>query len=262
MQVFDEKLCLQWNDFHDSVTSSFRNLRDDQDFTDVTFACEDGQQIEAHKVVLIASSPFFLNLLKRNKHPHALVYMRGVKFDDLVSMIEFLYRGEANVHQENLDSFLALSEELRLKGLRRQEDAKPTQERKSMKEPNRVYSKPSQIHLDSKHQSSDHQTTQEPNNDDNLSTPTGSAIALNSSVNLEELDTKVKSMMTFGEYSVDKQHGRVRICKECGKEGQRINIMDHIEANHISNICIPCNVCGSILKTRKSLRHHVRRYHS
>ena len=112
MQTFDEKLCLQWNDFHDSVTSSFRNLRDDQDFTDVTLASEDGQQIEAHKVVLIASSPFFLNLLKRNKHPQALVYMRGVKFEDLVSMVEFLYKGEANVHQENLDSFLALSEEL------------------------------------------------------------------------------------------------------------------------------------------------------
>ena len=119
MQVFDEKLCLQWNDFHDNVTSSFRNLKDDQDFTDVTLACEDGQQIETHKVVLIASSPFFLNLLKRNKHPHALVYMRGVKFEDLVFMVEFLYQGEANVHQENLDSFLALSEELRLKGLRR-----------------------------------------------------------------------------------------------------------------------------------------------
>jgi len=59
MQTIDEKLCLQWNDFNDSVTSSFRNLRDDQDFTDVTLACEDGQQIEAHEVVLIASCPFF-----------------------------------------------------------------------------------------------------------------------------------------------------------------------------------------------------------
>ena len=31
--------------------------------------------------------------------------------------MDFLYRGEANVFQENLDSFLAIAEELQLKGL-------------------------------------------------------------------------------------------------------------------------------------------------
>ena len=53
-----EKLCLQWNDFKDNVNSAFVNLREDKDFSDVTLACEDGQQVEAHKVILAASSPF------------------------------------------------------------------------------------------------------------------------------------------------------------------------------------------------------------
>ena len=66
-------------------------------------------------MVLIASSPFFLSLLKRNKHTHPLVYMRGVKFEDLDAMVDFLYLGEANVFQEHLESFLALTEELQLK---------------------------------------------------------------------------------------------------------------------------------------------------
>ena len=65
-----EKLCLQWNDFQDNIKSAFGNLREDNDFTDVTLACEDGQQVEAHKVILAASSPFFQKLLGRNKHPH------------------------------------------------------------------------------------------------------------------------------------------------------------------------------------------------
>ena len=64
----------------------------------MTLACEDGQQMEVHKVVLIASSPFFLNLLKKNKHPHPLVFMKGVQYDDLVSMVDFLYNGEANAY--------------------------------------------------------------------------------------------------------------------------------------------------------------------
>ena len=117
MQSSDEKLCLQWNDFQQNLTSAFKDLRDDKDFTDVTLACEDGQQVEAHKVVLISSSPFFRNLLQRNKHTHPLIFMRGVNAEDLVAMIDFLYFGEANVYQEKLDLFLVMAEELKLKGL-------------------------------------------------------------------------------------------------------------------------------------------------
>ena len=46
------------------ISSTFGDLREDKKFTDVTMACEDGQQVKAHKVVLIASSPFFLNILR------------------------------------------------------------------------------------------------------------------------------------------------------------------------------------------------------
>ena len=53
-----EKLCLQWNDFKENVNSAFGKLRNDKEFSNVTLACEDGQEIEAHKVILAASSPF------------------------------------------------------------------------------------------------------------------------------------------------------------------------------------------------------------
>ena len=112
-----EKLCLQWNDFQENIKSAFGILREDKDLKDVTLACEDGQQVEAHKVILASSSPFFQKLLGRNKHSHPLIYMRGVKFEDLLAIVDFLYCGEANVFQENLDSFLAIAEELQLKGL-------------------------------------------------------------------------------------------------------------------------------------------------
>ena len=117
-----EKLCLQWNDFKDNIKVAFANFREDKDFSDVTLACEDGQQLEAHKVILAASSPFFQNLLTKNKHPHPLIYMKGAKFEDLMAIVDFLYFGEANVFQENLDAFLSLAEELKLKGLTGQKD--------------------------------------------------------------------------------------------------------------------------------------------
>ena len=58
MANFDERLCLLWNDFRENVSSAFKDLREDKEFTDVPPACEDGQQVEAHKVVLIAPSLF------------------------------------------------------------------------------------------------------------------------------------------------------------------------------------------------------------
>ena len=96
--------------------------------TDVTLACEDGKQIESHKVVLAATSPFFLDLLKRNKHQHPLIYMKGIKSENLLAMVDFFYRGEANVSQENLEDFLALADEMRLKGLSRLEESEETLE--------------------------------------------------------------------------------------------------------------------------------------
>ena len=59
--AMEEKLCLKWNDFEGNVISSFGKLRGDQDFTDVTLACED-LQIEAHKLILSTCSPFFREL--------------------------------------------------------------------------------------------------------------------------------------------------------------------------------------------------------
>ena len=115
-----EKLCLKWNDFQDNVRTSFGNLRDDTNFTDVTLVCEDGQQFQSHKIILVSSSPFFKNLLTRNMHSHPLIYMRGVKSEDISAIMDFLYQGEANILQDNLDSFLIIAEELQLKGFMRQ----------------------------------------------------------------------------------------------------------------------------------------------
>jgi broad-like protein len=111
-----EKFCLRWNDFESNISSAFRELRDDKDFFDVTLACDD-EQIQAHKVILSACSQFFRNVLRRNPHQHPLLYLKGVKFTDLQSVLNFMYHGEVNVAQEELNSFLAVAEDLRVKGL-------------------------------------------------------------------------------------------------------------------------------------------------
>ena len=112
-----DKFCLRWNDFEFNISSAFREIRNDADFFDVTLATEDDHQIKAHKIILSACSPFFRKVLKRNPHASPLLYLKGIRYSDLVSILNFMYHGEVNVAQDELNSFLAAAEELNVKGL-------------------------------------------------------------------------------------------------------------------------------------------------
>ena len=263
MMSTDEKLCLQWNDFKKNVTSAFGDLRQDKEFTDVTLACEDGQQVEAHKVVLVASSPFFLNILKRNKHPHPLIFMRGVRPENLMAMVDFFYHGEANVYQENLDSFLVLAEDLQLKGLTGKQtekeaevSTKPTKQKSQPKSANyRSTTEKFPVHKDVF------------NENELVQVECEKVLALadeaTDNTDIKTLDQQVKSMMTFSDNAdlYSKLGGRARICKVCGKEGSMRLIMSHIEANHIAGISVPCGLCGQVFRTRGALQVHKSKHH-
>ena len=112
----DQKLSLNWSNFQDNLISTFGDLRHDTDFVDVTLACED-QSLKAHQVALSACSPFFKKMLKKYSHPHPLIYMRGVKFDHLFALMDFIYFGKVDIPQGSIEEFLLLANELQIKGL-------------------------------------------------------------------------------------------------------------------------------------------------
>ncbi|XP_011307660.1 broad-complex core protein isoforms 1/2/3/4/5 isoform X3 [Fopius arisanus] len=120
--VDTQHFCLRWNNYQSSITSAFENLRDDEDFVDVTLAC-DGKSLKAHRVVLSACSPYFRELLKSTPCKHPVIVLQDVAFSDLHALVEFIYHGEVNVHQRSLSSFLKTAEVLRVSGLTQQADA-------------------------------------------------------------------------------------------------------------------------------------------
>lgn len=111
-----EKFCLKWNDFDTNLKNSFQKFRDEKDFFDVTLVCQE-EQVDAHKMILSASSSFFKNLFRRNKHQHPLIVLKGVKFSELNALLQFVYQGEVNVAKEDLNSFLEAAQELKIHGL-------------------------------------------------------------------------------------------------------------------------------------------------
>ena len=179
-----------------------------------------------------------------------------MEFTDLKTVVNFLYLGEANIYQENLETFLDIAEELKLKGLNREcsnttqnnpnlmencADESVAQEseivgNQPLKSPNLNYIKHKKLSLNSQVENSVKYEDSE------------MAVALpNQDVlgELQDLDQKVMSMMVLGHNMIAKGNGKQRasICQVCGKEGQTSLIKDHIEANHLDGITIPCNLC-------------------
>ena len=228
-------------------------MRVDKDFSDVTLACEDGQQVSAHKVILAASSPFFQKLLTQNKHPHPLIYMRGIKSDDLLAIVDFLYSGEANVYQENLDSFLAIAEEFQLRGLMGKADSdQGSNIDTDLKPPPKETESASDI---ARHSNEQDITKKRPSPQN---VKVDQTIALPSWFGLEDLEEKVVSMMEKSQHHFGTQPAY--ICKMCGKEARSRDMKDHIEANHLEGVTIPCNLCDKTFRSRQTLRHHNKRH--
>ena len=233
-----EKFCLKWNDFQSNIKASFSNLRNYPDFADVTLACEDDQQIKVHRVILASLSPFFSNVLKTNKHSHPLIYMRGVKTKDLASVVDFMYYGEVNILQDDLNSFLVLADDLKLKGLTEipnSEQNYPNRTKESDLQDNNHIAK-------IKHAISN--TIEQESEDDNFDYKTDTTVANivfnnQEKVTTYELKEKLDALM-------DRQEDGQWKCNVCGKisiGGNKNDLRKHVEAKHTDGISYPCDIC-------------------
>ncbi|XP_065348654.1 protein jim lovell-like isoform X17 [Cloeon dipterum] len=107
---------LRWNNYAKHLSTAFDSLRSERDLTDVTLSCE-GKRVPAHKMLLSACSSYFKSLFKENPCQHPVIIFRNVAFDDLMALVEFMYKGEVNVEEERLSSFLTTAELLEVQGL-------------------------------------------------------------------------------------------------------------------------------------------------
>ncbi|PNF25817.1 hypothetical protein B7P43_G11750 [Cryptotermes secundus] len=110
------EVCLRWNSYHSNMQATFPSLLNNEQFVDVTLACE-GRSIKCHKMMLSACSSYFEELLSQNPCQHPIVLMKDLKFWEVQALVDFMYRGEVNVGQDKLPSLLAAAEALQIKGL-------------------------------------------------------------------------------------------------------------------------------------------------
>ena len=271
-----DKFCLQWNDFQKNIVSSIQELRGEKDFSDVTLVCEDNQQVEAHRVILSTASNFFKTMLTGNKHSHPLIYMRGIKSDYLVSIIDFIYHGEVNINQDDLDDFLQIAAELKLKGLSvvssESDDKSPLKTQQKPIPPNNI--KPKKQSQNTKNiirneNTIDHVTIDISDQIDEIKP----IVPVNNMINLSEgtIAAEAKVSVSFRDENpeldeiissmLEKADGLWK-CTRCGKTSKdKTQVKRHIE-KHIEGITHPCGYCGVYAKTRNALQVHFYKNHT
>ncbi|XP_044747950.1 longitudinals lacking protein, isoforms H/M/V isoform X6 [Coccinella septempunctata] len=123
----DQQFCLRWNNHQSTLVSVFDTLLESGTLVDCTLAAE-GKYLNAHKVVLSACSPYFESLLSKHYDKHPILILKDVKFQELKAMMDYMYRGEVNISQDQLGALLKAAESLQIKGLsdnRKGGDVKP-----------------------------------------------------------------------------------------------------------------------------------------
>jgi len=264
-----EKFCLRWNDFESNISSAFRDLRDDKDFFDLTLACEDDEKIQAHKVILAACSSFFCHVLRHNPHPHPLLYLKGIKHTDLQSLLSFMYHGEVSVAQEELNSFLAVAEELKVKGLTenspRCEKPPPP---KPMPPQQTFYHGPQSKPITQPEDEIQEIPTIKSEPNEQPPAPQVQPHATNAGLEQtyearreqawdmdhEEVDQQIESL-------IQKNPEGGYLCKACGLIQHNKALMKRHVETHLDTPGYYCNFCGKQCKTRYSLRKHILRKH-
>ncbi|KOB74937.1 Protein tramtrack, beta isoform, partial [Operophtera brumata] len=106
-----EQFSLRWNDFHSNLSQSFHALLECEDLVDVTLAAG-GQYVHAHKLILSVCSPYFKELFKTNPCEHPIVILKDVAHQELKQLLQFMYRGEVHVRQQELSGLLHTAEML------------------------------------------------------------------------------------------------------------------------------------------------------
>merc|ERR1719233_2284375 len=111
-----EKWCMKWNEFDTKIREYLRIIREDQKLIDVTLVTDDGQHIQAHKIILSAGSHFFRDIFLKSNQTNMLIYLKGINSVQLEHLLDFIYNGEASVGEEEFEEFLETGKDMQVKG--------------------------------------------------------------------------------------------------------------------------------------------------
>ena len=184
--------------------------------------------------------------------------MQGLKAKDLMSIVDFIYLGEANIFQEDLDGFLALAEEFQLKGLTGSQN-ETIEEKDEQTKKSRIPKLKTTYFIPEPQASATENT--EHNLDEPLEKENKSLVPIDTRVfnTTENIEAQKMSMIEKVEDGISNWR-----CIECGKMtkiGTQLKDMKRHTGTHLTGVSYPCNQCGKSSRSSHALTVHMSAYH-
>merc|ERR1712126_63406 len=238
------KFSLKWNDFQTNVSSSFSKLRKERDFFDVTLVSDDEVHISSHKVVLSASSDFFKNILRKSSHSNPLIYLPGIKSNDLNYIMDYIYDGEVQLFQGDLDTFLEVAKKLKVDGIIGDNQTSDQEENTNQNSNDKPFLLKEDYVEEVDVVSTEIQTSERKAR----RPPIPYAVSTQNNEAKEAVDQLVMK-------NADNKFE----CKSCGRTARKSSdIRRHVEI-HIEGLSFDCQICGNSFRSRMVLKNHKNR---
>ena len=241
-----EKFSLKWNDYSSNWSRSLSQLRKETDFADVTLVTDDKVKFSAHKILLSSCSNTFKFILKENtrSHTNPLIYLSGVSSVNLGFILDYIYNGEVNLYQEQLDSFLETSEKLEIEGLLCGKKEETIQEN---------------LYPEDNFQIKEQSATE------NSIAPAKTRRQVTRTRTYDEEKIDVTSMTPDEvEIEIEKLYKRtdgVWSCSTCGFTNRdKSKLKRHVEV-HVDGLSYTCNFCQKEFGLKNSLDCHIIKFH-
>ena len=243
-----EKFFLKWNDFHSNVSKSFGIFRNEEYLHDVTLVSDDHNKVPAHRLVLSACSAYFRDIFKNNNHAHPLLCLDLISSEDLKNVMDYIYNGEVQIYQENLDKFLAVAQRLKLEGL--------IGDNNTMEELDNQYVPKEEF-------------VQSIINEEQFIVETEETLKCVNKAPKKKQENYVGTVAVEDNIFINEQiyqylegcsDGGYK-CKLCGKTmAKRDHLLNHIET-HMEGVSYNCSICQKSFRSRNSLSKHKSVYH-
>jgi len=224
----------------------FQDLRTDEELFDVTLASDDGT-VEAHKVVISASSLFFRNVFKNTKQPHPFIYLRGVHHQDLVALLDYIYTGKTQILAEDVNRFLSVAKDLKIKSLTEEEEIPDNTINESVMEA-----------LSPLHEVADDLSPEVVLKEASEEVTTSNQ-TLPKLINEEKSSDQLKKKILdkIEKVFTDSEGGFTWKCTDCGRtKKNKFQLGYHVET-HLEGFSHNCAYCGKAHKTRGALSGHI-----
>ena len=248
--MHQEKYSLTWNTYSYHMKSMIQELMMNEDFSYVTLVTEDKKQIKANIGVLSAFSPFFNDILKKDKNIDQIIYLRGIQYSEMESIMQFIYHGKATFFGERMEEFLAVAKSLEIKELCNAEtnDEIDLDDEPPLSEQVQVVKSEDKILI------SDHTNEQ-------ASQVKGGVISKNRKYECKQCHKIYPDKSTLSRHKRSVHDGVQYACNQCEyKATQKCNLILHIQSKHEGKR-YPCEQCEYIGSHSSGLYKHIQSKH-